>query len=130
MKFLLDTNAWLRLFNAPYKLNDSVRNVLNHEVVLGLSPFSVIEVAQKQSKKPILNLPLQKWLEISLPSGRIRLQPITAEIAMKSYNLGRHFHGDPADRVIAATSILCGLTLVTSDHKLIADPQINTLSTL
>lgn len=130
MTYLLDTNAWLRLFNAPFKLNKSVRELLNNEPVLGLSPFSVIEVAQKQSQKQLIKLPLQKWLEISMPPGRIRLQAITPEIALRSYNLGAHFHGDPADRIIAATSLLNNLTLVTSDRKLLDDAQLTTLSTI
>lgn len=53
MNFLLDTNAWLRLFQFPGEIATEVRSRLNREDVLGLSPFSLIEIAQKNAPCPL-----------------------------------------------------------------------------
>ncbi|MEX2607808.1 MAG: type II toxin-antitoxin system VapC family toxin [Kiritimatiellia bacterium] len=129
MKYLLDTNVWFRLFDSPHEITEELRRTLQAENKLAVSIFSLIEVAQKQSKHDFLSVPVEDWFRIAIPRGRIELLTVTPEIAARSYNLGDHFHGDPADRVIAATAIIHKLTLVTSDRKLLAETQIQTLST-
>ncbi len=130
MPYLLDTNAWLRLFHRPEELSQATRNALQGETLLYLSPMSIVEVAQKVHKgKLFLPLPIDVWVSQSMPSQRIRLLPITAEVALAAYRWPADFHGDPADRIIAATSALKGCTLVTSDEKLIARPDLPTLDT-
>jgi PIN domain nuclease of toxin-antitoxin system len=49
----------------------------------------------------------------------------TCEIAALSVSLG--LHGDPADRLIAATAVHHGATLVTSDHRLRSAPGVQTI---
>lgn len=48
--------------------------------------------------------------------GAIRVWPITAEIAKQSTRLD--LHGDPADELIAATSVVHNVALVTRDRNL------------
>lgn len=55
-----------------------------------------------------------------------REAPLTHEITLVSQQLG--LHADPADRFLAATAKVLGLTLVTSDAKLLACRDITTLS--
>jgi len=132
MNFLLDTNAWLRLFQFPGEITTEVRRRLNGEDVLGLSPFSLIEIAQKNAKAPDklgLSLDVDAWFQVAMPRNRVRLVPITPAIAAKAYDLSPDFHGDPADRVITATAIMENLTLVTSDKLLIEFDLVTTLST-
>lgn len=132
MRYLLDTNAWLRLFQYPGEIKATVRDTLNGEQVLGLSPFSLIEVAQKNARPRgglHMRVPLDQWFLLALPAKRLRLVQITPQIAAKSYALGPDFHGDPADRVIAATSLIHNLVLITSDKKLLDNPRLDTLST-
>jgi len=132
MHYLLDTNAWLRLFQYPDEINASVLGTVNAEQVLGLSPFSLIEVAQKNARPKgglDLRVPLEQWFSLALPANRLRLLRVTPQIAAKAYDLGTDFHGDPADRVIAATALIHNLVLVTSDKKLLENPRIDTLST-
>jgi PIN domain nuclease of toxin-antitoxin system len=38
------------------------------------------------------------------------------------------FHKDPADQIIVATSIISGFPLLTADEKIIAFPDVITLS--
>ena len=44
---------------------------------------------------------------------------MTPEIAVESTCLPGELHGDPADRIIAATARELGATLVTADRKLL-----------
>ena len=53
----------------------------------------------------------------SFKEYEIRLVERTAEIALES-TLLQGMHADPADQVIAATSRLSGMPLVTSDIRL------------
>lgn len=130
MRYLLDTNAWLRWFHRPQEISAAVRQLLNAEQVVALSPMSVIEVAQKADKgRLILPLPVDVWVRQSLPAGRVRLLPISVDVALAAYTWPADFHGDPADRIIAATANLHRLTLVTSDDKLLARSDLKTLST-
>jgi PIN domain nuclease of toxin-antitoxin system len=67
---------------------------------------------------------------LRLRNGRsFRLLPITPEIALRAYEWPEDFHGDPADRLIAATASVHRLTLVTSDEKLLERTDLKTLST-
>jgi len=132
MNFLLDTNAWLRLFQFPGEIQADVRRRLSREEVLGLSPFSLIEIAQKNAKAPErlgLSLHVGTWFRVAMPKNRLRLVSITPAIAAKAHDLGPDFHGDPADRIITATSIVENLTLVTSDKLLLDFEPVKTLST-
>lgn len=130
MTYLLDTNAWLRWFHRPHELSAPVRRLLNAQQTVGLSPMSILEVAQKHRKGKLeLPRPLNIWVRESMPAGRVKLLPLTMEIALASYQWPDDFHGDPADRIIAATARLHRLTLVTSDDKLLLRSDLQTLST-
>ena len=132
MNYLLDTNAWLNLFHRPERIRKSVLERLQLETIFGLSTISLVEVAQKNYKSPEqlgLSLSLESWLRASLPSNLIRLMPITPRVACRAYRFGVGFHGDPADRVIAATALTHSLTLITSDKRLIQHSEVPTLST-
>jgi PIN domain nuclease of toxin-antitoxin system len=58
------------------------------------------------------------WMRQALAAPRIRLAPLSVEIAVRSTALGGGFHGDPADRLIVATALESGSALVTKDEKL------------
>lgn len=60
----------------------------------------------------------QEFIQLVLAARKIDVIPITPEIAAKSA-LSEFFpHGDPADRIIAASTIIHKAKLVTSDRKL------------
>jgi PIN domain nuclease of toxin-antitoxin system len=52
-------------------------------------------------------------LEQALSLPKVELLPLTPQIAVKATQLGNDFPGDPADRVIAATSLVESAPLVT-----------------
>ena len=59
--------------------------------------------------------------------SRFKIVPVSDEIAIHAGLLGDPFHGDPIDRLIAATAILENCTLTTSDRKLLASGVCETL---
>ncbi len=58
------------------------------------------------------------FIQLVLAARAIKVQPVTADIAAKSVLADFFPHGDPADRLIAATAVLNKARLVTSDKKL------------
>lgn len=130
MRLLLDTNAWLRLFLFPSQLTRAMRQTLAAEQILALSAMSIFEVAQKVSKGKLhCGMPVRDWTELATPPSRIKVLPLNSDIALRAYEWPADFHGDPADRIIAATAVAHRLTLVTSDEKLLARADLPTLDT-
>ena len=58
-----------------------------------------------------------EWIEQALALPRLQRLPLTPAIAVKATRLGQ-FHGDPADRLIVATALIDGATLVTRDKTI------------
>jgi PIN domain nuclease of toxin-antitoxin system len=57
-----------------------------------------------------------EWIRDALAEPKIRLLPLTPEVAVTSTALA--LHGDPADRIIVATALEQGAELVTADAAL------------
>jgi PIN domain nuclease of toxin-antitoxin system len=66
-----------------------------------------------------LKSPCEEWVREALATPGLVLAPLTPEIALDSSRLPPPFHGDPADRIIAATARRLGARLLTRDQKLI-----------
>ena len=58
------------------------------------------------------------FISLLLQSRNFHIQEITPEIAELSVNLGSEINNDPADRLIAATSILRNAPIITADQNL------------
>jgi PIN domain nuclease of toxin-antitoxin system len=50
--------------------------------------------------------------------ARLELVPLTAEIVICAAQIPAPFHGDPMDRIIAATAIVEDCVLITHDDKI------------
>lgn len=127
MKLLLDTHIWLWSAREPKRLGRRLQQEFRDpENELWLSPISVWEALLLNAKGRI-NLPddLSSWL--ARATARLREAPLTHEIALAAYQLPLH-HRDPADRFLAATAQVLGLTLVTADERLLGLGEIATLA--
>lgn len=127
MKLLLDTHIWLWSLSEPARLGRHLhRELRNPDNELWLSPISTWEVLLLNSKGRIhLRGDIVAWL--SKAWAHFREAPLTHEIVFSSCQLPL-LHRDPADRFLAATAQVLGLTLVTADERLLGLGDISTLA--
>ncbi len=120
---LLDTHVWVWLLNGDSRLSSkaqiAIENSLTEQAVL-ISAISPWEVAMLVSKgRLILDRDIGEWVQLATNVSGIRVEPISPEIAVTSTRLPGQIHGDPADRLIAATARHLGSTLITDDQLLL-----------
>lgn len=65
-----------------------------------------------------LSVPFEQWLTDLRALPEIQFEPVTAEIAALAGSFDSAMHGDPADRINAATDRTLGARLVTADERL------------
>lgn len=122
---VLDTHIWIWALNGDVERlsPDCVREIESVSEVgqLGVSAISVWEVGMLEAKGRIqLGKVCLDWIREALSAPGLRLLPLTPEIAIESSRLPGQLHGDPADRILAATSRVMGATLITKDRKLLS----------
>jgi len=69
----------------------------------------------------------EDWIARSESLPFLDFVPVDNRIAIRSTRLPGSFHADPADRIIVATTLLLGATLITKDDKLRRYPHVDTL---
>lgn len=120
---ILDTHAFIWLMEGDTNLSKGSRDKIvksSREGTLYVSAISVWEIAMLQNKERIsLTLPLQVWVERAETLPFLKIVPVDSAIAIESCKLPGTFHGDPADRMIVATSRLLSIPLMTRDKKII-----------
>ncbi len=115
MKHLWDTHALIWGMEDGAELSERAREIA-HQGHNAISCISLWEIACLCHRGKLrLKLGVEEWLEAA--AERLHVLPITPRIAVRAYDL-MDFQGDPADRIIAATSLEFGLKLVTRDEKL------------
>ena len=67
-----------------------------------------------------------RWLRETLDMVPFKQATFTHEVALAIEQVDLH-HADPADRFLAATALVYGLTLVTADQNLLGGSGFNTL---
>jgi PIN domain nuclease of toxin-antitoxin system len=124
MKLLLDTHIWLWALLDPDRLSPAVRAALaSSENELWLSPISVWEahLLAERGRVQIDSAPAE-WVERMVQALPRREAALTTDIAVASRRLALS-HEDPADRFLAATAQVLGLTLVTADARLTSSTE-------
>ena len=132
---LLDTHVWYWLMlniervNQPGILNKITRAQDNGN--LYLSVISIWELGLLHRKKRLqLFQDINKWVDTALFKSHILLLPLHPEIALNSSILISKLHGDPADRILIASTLYLGATLITADKRLISYCKNQKLSCL
>ena len=119
---VLDTHVWLWWVSNPTLLSASARKTIDHEMADGeisISSISAWEVAILVKKGRLdLTMSAEDWIARSEALPFLRFIPVDNRIALKSANLPGQLHDDPADRIIIATTIMLGGTLITKDDKI------------
>ena len=84
-----------------------------------LSAISLWEVATLVDLGRLeLEVSLETFLENAASRVTVRIHPITSQIVLAMNALPKHFHRDPADRLIVGTARAEGLPLATRDQKI------------
>ncbi len=116
---VLDTHAWIWWVNEDEESDgknhwrDLVRNA-DRIAVSSISCFEVAWLAHHGRIK--LHLSLQDWFNKASVGSGVEIHEITPQIAETAVTLPEH-HGDPQDRLIMATAIVCGSKLISADGK-------------
>ncbi|MCY4256589.1 MAG: type II toxin-antitoxin system VapC family toxin [Gammaproteobacteria bacterium] len=129
MNLLLDTHVWIWSLIAPDRIQENTLKALaSEDAILHLSSISCWEVLLLAEKGRIeLATRAESWLVEALRNSPVIEVPISMEIAISSRSIAVA-NQDPADRFIAASAKVLGLTLVTSDKKLQSCTEIEVLS--
>jgi PIN domain nuclease of toxin-antitoxin system len=127
---LLDTHVviWLaqdyqRISTAAHAAIEDARN---DDRGLAISDITLVEIAQLASHGRINLIPDAETV-LSEVEHRLVILPITSKIAMQAFTLPANYPNDPADRVIGATAVIEGLTLVTADQAIRRSKAVPTI---
>ena len=129
MNYLLDTHVWLWFVTDDPKLPPSVREKLDAaDAHRWVSPVTAWELTMLADCGRIsLPAPVTDYLTSKFADGPFREAPLTWAIALESRRVALT-HEDPADRFLAATARVNGLTLVTADTRLTKFPGAEVLA--
>lgn len=118
---LLDTHVLVRYLMGDRKLGKRAVATIDKALPLDevfVSAISFWEVAMLVGKGRVeLDTTVAAFRTLTLRHG-IQEEPVDGEIAISAAELPDS-HADPADRMLVATAVLRGLTLVTADDVLL-----------
>jgi len=124
-KYLLDTHIllWSLLDpSAPSRtVVDELENDANQLWLSSISTWEVLILAEKGRIQ--LDASPADWMKHVLDSLPFHEAALNHEVAIQSRNI-KLPHQDPADRFIAASAMVYGLTRITADEHLIKEASI------
>lgn len=119
---LLDTHAWIWWLTGSGRLAREERMGLSEAAglrQLAISAISLWEAHMLDARGRIeLQVPFPQWVVEASDPEVVQVVPLDAEVILALDELPGTFHGDPADRLIAATARCRGMTLATWDKAL------------
>ncbi len=129
LKLLLDIHIILWSVSSPEKLSPSVlAEVQNETNELWFSPISAWEtILLAEKRRVILESEASECFREIIRELSLSEAPLNLEVAVRSRDI-KLPHQDPADRFLAATALVYGLKLVTSDERLIGCDEISVMS--
>ena len=125
---MLDTHVLIWWISNPEKLSEEARIHIKQEIKnkneILISSISIWEIYMLVKKGRLkLSMDTDAWLERVEQLPFLQFVPIDNRIAAKSVNLSEPLHNDPADRMIIATALEHGVSIVTSDKKILDYPH-------
>lgn len=128
---VLDTHSWVWWANGSDELSRAARTrteaALREDQLL-VSSISVWEVAMLVERGRLqLAIAVDEWVGQAERIPGLRFVPVTNAIALRSMRLPGRFHKDPADRIIVATALSHGATVVTRDDRIRGYEHVRTV---
>jgi len=125
---VLDTHVLLWHASESENLSEAARKAMASADELAVSAISAWEIGMLISKGRLsLSYDVSAWIGLAGRLPKIRWIDIGPELAVLSTRLPGTFHGDPTDRLITATAISLGATLVTADDRIRKHKHVRTL---
>jgi len=119
---VLDTHVLVWWMTQAAGLSTAAKRAIGKHTSAGeivASTISVLEIATAVRRGRLkFNIPVDQWLADVRSIPELRLEPVSVEIAALAGSFLDLMHGDPADRIIAATATVMGASLVTADDRL------------
>jgi len=120
---VLDTHAWVWWLSDPSKLPGVARRAVAKAAAdraIYISAISTWEIVLLVSKNRLqFTMDAQDWIARSEALPFFHFVPVDNAVAIRSVRLPEPFHRDPADRIIVATAMMMGATVVSSDRKIL-----------
>jgi PIN domain nuclease of toxin-antitoxin system len=118
---LVDTHIVLWLALEPERISKRVQAVIDEArgsgAGLAISAMTLVEIATLFGKRRFhLAVSLESFLDEV--ERRFVVLPISARVCARMSTLPGNYPKDPADRVIAATALVEGLSLITADREI------------
>jgi len=128
LKLLLDTHVWLWALSSPEKLSRKAsRAIARSSDELYLSPISVWEVRLLISRKRLhISSNFDQWLSNSHLTLPILEAPVNWAVAAQATHINLP-QPDFGDTFLAATAIVCEMTLITADEQLLNAKWLKTM---
>ena len=129
---VLDTHAWVWWVADPDRLPERARVAIQESIAAGVpahvSTISTWEVAMLVARGRLeLTMDPVEWIARAEAAPEIAFVPVDNRIALGAVRLEGFAHRDPADRLIVATALDLGATLVTADQRLRSYEAVTTL---
>lgn len=128
---VLDTHVWVWWIAASKELSRRARERIESGMGTGaiyVSSISCWEVGMLVSRGRLeLTMDAADWIARCEALPFLSFVPVDNEVALRSTRLPGRLHDDPADRIIIATALSLGATLVTKDRQLRAYEHVPTV---
>lgn len=129
---LLDTHALVWWVAEPKRIPAKARRAIDAAVKanegIAVSSISVWEIAMLVARKRLaFTIDADTWIDSVEALPFLTFVPVDNRIAIRSVQLADFPHRDPADRLIVATALGNGATVVTADNRLRGYKPITTL---
>ncbi|MGF1672023.1 MAG: type II toxin-antitoxin system VapC family toxin [Balneolaceae bacterium] len=119
---LLDTHIWLWWLLGDGALKKSERNALDEAAEkrrISISWITIWETEMLERKERITLLPdIYTWIKSAVSPDYCTVLPVDTDLVLTQRKLPESFHTDPADRLIATTSMYTGYPLATYDQRI------------
>jgi len=120
---VLDTHAWIWFIDSPKELGKRAATAINKARSTGegihISCISTWEIHMLTSKSRLsLAIAPELWVTRCERLSFLRFNPVNNSVARLAVTSCATMHADPADRIIVATALYLGASLVTCDEKI------------